>query len=105
MSGSLSVPLPLSSWGRRQTSVPPCLPAVEREAVLPNADVQLTRANEIGRHLVRQDHSCGRLHIYNEAVRTVKQGTARWVDASRYEETSFVTSPPGSVGAAEGSAG
>lgn len=50
------------------------LPAVDRQAVLPDSHVEAAVADLVRRNLVREDNSCVRMHRKDQPVEPVEQG-------------------------------
>jgi hypothetical protein len=55
-------------------------PAVERETVLPDANVQLAGAYHVCRHPVGQNYFSFRMHLHDETVHAVEQRTVLCID-------------------------
>jgi hypothetical protein len=73
-------------------------PAVDRDPVLPGADVEPALANLVGRDLVGQRHVCLRVRGHDQPVHPVEQRPVRRVDGVDVAPNLFVHAlSPGSV--------
>src|SRR5208283_3405943 len=91
LDGSLAGPQLGMTFGKAAVTALP--PAVDRDPVLPRADVETAAADLVGGDSVRQDH--GRVGVGDEdqPVDAVEQGTMRGVDAVDVTLYRFVHCP------------